>query len=101
MSDSQPPPTPSTSQIAPDGQPQEPQSHAAGVEQGPPVPAAEDRSELLQRARSFLTSPQVLHEDLAAKRRFLLEKGLDDAEVESLLREMVRGPEPCSPARVP
>ncbi|KIP12749.1 hypothetical protein PHLGIDRAFT_97395 [Phlebiopsis gigantea 11061_1 CR5-6] len=98
MSDSHSSSTPSTSQTATGEQPQEPQSQSAGDGQGAPVPAAEDRSELLQRARAFLTSPQVLHEDLTAKRRFLLEKGLNDAEVESLLRDMPQ-PAPAIPPR--
>ena len=53
-------------------------------------PAPTERAELLQRARAFLTSPQVQHEDVAAKRRFLADKGLTDAEIESLLYEVVR-----------
>ena len=52
--------------------------------------ADEDRALLVARARQFLLSPQVQHEDLTAKRRFLLEKGLNDAEVEALLRDVVR-----------
>jgi hypothetical protein len=48
------------------------------------------RSELLDRARHFLSSPQVIHQDHESKRRFLSEKGLSDEEVQLLLREMVR-----------
>ena len=55
-----------------------------------PSPAPTDRAELLQRARAFLTSPQVRHEDASAKRRFLAEKGLTDTEIEGLLYEVVR-----------
>ena len=51
-----------------------------------------DRSELLDRARHFLSSPQVIHQDYESKRRFLAEKGLDDGEIQLLLREMVRSP---------
>ena len=54
----------------------------------PPTPV--DRAELLQRARVFLTSPQVRHEDITAKRRFLADKGLTDVEVDGLLCEVVR-----------
>ena len=54
----------------------------------PPTPVY--RAELLQRARVFLTSPQVRHEDITAKRRFLADKGLTDVEVDGLLREVVR-----------
>lgn len=48
-----------------------------------------DRLELLGRARSFLASPQVAHQDLSIKRKFLTEKGLRDAEIDVLLRETV------------
>lgn len=87
---------------APQSQTQDPESSAAGAETAPQLtppqndpppsvaPAPEDRTELLQRARAFLSSPQVRHEDLTAKRRFLGEKGLSEDEIESLLREVVR-----------
>ena len=58
------------------------------VQSDPPPPT--DRTELIQRARAFLTSPQVRHEDASAKRRFLAEKGLTDTEIEGLLYEVVR-----------
>ncbi|KAI0650553.1 hypothetical protein C8Q79DRAFT_944226 [Trametes meyenii] len=64
----------------------------------PVAPVPEDRSVLLQRARAFLNSPQVRHEDLIAKRRFLTEKGLTNDEVEGLLRE-VPPPPPLLPPR--
>jgi hypothetical protein len=48
-----------------------------------------DRSELLGRARSFLASPQVAHQDVSIKRKFLTEKGLRDAEIDALLRDAV------------
>ncbi|KAF9491375.1 hypothetical protein BDN71DRAFT_1421783 [Pleurotus eryngii] len=51
-------------------------------------PITEDRSELLSRARGFLTSPQIYAQDLHAKRRFLAEKGLRDTEIDTLLREL-------------
>jgi len=54
-----------------------------------------NRSELLGRARHFLSSPQVSHQDYESKRRFLAEKGLSNDEVQLLLREMVRFA--CSP----
>jgi hypothetical protein len=50
---------------------------------------AQDRSELYSRARSFLLSPQVIHQDVPAKRRFLVEKGLTDEEIGRLLLEAV------------
>ncbi|KAK2466070.1 hypothetical protein APHAL10511_001712 [Amanita phalloides] len=46
-----------------------------------------DRSQLLERARMFLASPQVIYQDTSTKRKFLEEKGLQDAEIESLLRQ--------------
>ena len=56
-----------------------------------PTPApTPDRSELLDRARHFLGSPQVTHQDYESKRRFLAEKGLEDGEIQLLLSEMVR-----------
>ena len=55
----------------------------------PPQPTIPNRSDLIQKARSFLQSPQVRAEDYAAKRRFLSEKGLNDVEIDSLLQETV------------
>lgn len=49
----------------------------------------EDRSDLLAKARSFLASPQVQNQDVNAKRAFLVEKGLNDTEIEELLRTIV------------
>jgi Pex14 N-terminal domain len=49
----------------------------------------EDRSDLLAKARSFLASPQVQHQDVNAKRAFLVEKGLNDTEITELLRTIV------------
>ena len=54
------------------------------------VPASvEDRPQLIARARAFLTSPAVQYQDIHAKRRFLLDKGLSEPEIEAMLREMV------------
>ncbi|KAG5648864.1 alpha-1,4-glucan branching enzyme [Asterophora parasitica] len=50
--------------------------------------AVPDRSELLARARGFLQSPQIVQQDIMAKRSFLEEKGLNDVEIDSLLREL-------------
>ena len=55
-----------------------------------PTTPVSNRSELLDRARLFLNSPQVIHQDHESKRRFLTEKGLTDGEIQLLLREMVR-----------
>ncbi|EJF62407.1 hypothetical protein BD309DRAFT_877577 [Dichomitus squalens] len=64
-------------------------------------PAPTERAELLQRARAFLVSPQVKHEDSAAKRRFLADKGLTDAEIESLLYEVPPPAPPLPPRTYP
>ncbi|KZP20165.1 hypothetical protein FIBSPDRAFT_919935 [Athelia psychrophila] len=57
-----------------------------------PAPATTDhpesRAALIERAKLFLVSPQIRHEDLAAKRRFLVEKGLSDDEIGGLLQEL-------------
>jgi hypothetical protein len=50
----------------------------------------ENRAELLTKARAFLHQPQIQREDAHSKRRFLAEKGLSDAEIEDLMRELVR-----------
>lgn len=60
-------------------------------------PSTPDRSELLIRARHFLSSPQVIDQDHESKRRFLVEKGLTDGEIQLLLREMVRLLHTCHP----
>ncbi|KAI0082349.1 hypothetical protein K474DRAFT_500649 [Panus rudis PR-1116 ss-1] len=48
---------------------------------------ASNRHELLQRARAFLQSSQIVHEEDVAKRRFLIEKGLNEQEINFLLQE--------------
>ena len=55
-----------------------------------PPDIVQDRTELLTRARLFLNSPQILYQDATAKRNFLLDKGLNEPEIERLLRELVR-----------
>ena len=75
-------------------------SSASQVENAPNNTSAElpasspvivdNRITLIEHARNFLNSPRIVHEDFAAKRRFLTEKGLSDAEIEGLLRELVR-----------
>ena len=49
-----------------------------------------NREHLLDRARSFLVSPQVQNQDLPSKRAFLREKGLSEVEIENLLHTLVR-----------
>ena len=75
-------------------------SSASQVENAPTNASAElpasspvivdNRTTLIEHARNFLNSPRIVHEDFAAKRRFLTEKGLSDVEIEGLLRELVR-----------
>lgn len=60
------------------------------VQEVSPAVAPADRAELLTRARTFLTSPQVRLQDSDAKRTFLAEKGLTPSEIDQLLRELVR-----------
>ncbi|KAF9226684.1 hypothetical protein BS17DRAFT_775967 [Gyrodon lividus] len=60
------------------------------------IPTA--RTELLTRARAFLTSPQIRLQDSDAKRDFLAEKGLTMSEVDQLLREL---PPPVPPRAYP
>lgn len=77
--------------MPPTASPQTP-PEAQGVEQQTesnqsPV---KSRANLIARARSFLASPQVRHQDLVAKRAFLVEKGLSDLEIEKLLFNIVR-----------
>ena len=63
--------------------------HASSSSSPTPTPTP-NRAELLDRARHFLGSPQVIHQDYESKRRFLTEKGLEDGEIQLLLSEMVR-----------
>ncbi|KAG6821519.1 hypothetical protein H0H93_000028 [Arthromyces matolae] len=57
-----------------------------------------DRTELLSRARGFLHSPQIMQQDALAKRQFLVEKGLNELEIDGLLRE-IPPPRPSVPPR--
>lgn len=54
-----------------------------------PPSANDNRTELVERARGFLSSPQIRYEGVAAKRHFLADKGLSDAEIADLIRETV------------
>ncbi|PPQ63409.1 hypothetical protein CVT24_004919 [Panaeolus cyanescens] len=78
--------------VVPQAQPEAP-SQPAPPAQTSPTPAsaptltpAENRAELLSKARAFLASPQVQHQDIAAKRRFLIEKGLNGTDIDNLLQ---------------
>ncbi|KAJ6628911.1 hypothetical protein B0H10DRAFT_104330 [Mycena sp. CBHHK59/15] len=53
-----------------------------------PSPEPENRAELLSKARAFLHQPQIQREDVFAKRRFLAEKGLNETEIQGLMREL-------------
>ncbi|EIM88599.1 uncharacterized protein STEHIDRAFT_167855 [Stereum hirsutum FP-91666 SS1] len=53
----------------------------------PSVDNADNRAVLIERARGFLSSPQIRYEGVAAKRHFLADKGLSDAEIADLIRE--------------
>lgn len=53
-----------------------------------PTPPS-DRTELLSRARTFLSAPEIRSQDPDAKRAFLGEKGLTSGEIDLLLRELV------------
>lgn len=54
-----------------------------------PQPTHVDRTDLVEKARTFLLSPQVRLEDNTAKRKFLVEKGLTEQEIIGLLQESV------------
>ncbi|KJA29926.1 hypothetical protein HYPSUDRAFT_126070 [Hypholoma sublateritium FD-334 SS-4] len=62
---------------------------------------APNREQLLDRARSFLVSPQVQNQDLPAKRAFLREKGLSEAEIEKLLHTLPLNPPSIPPRTYP
>ncbi|KAF5387839.1 hypothetical protein D9615_000605 [Tricholomella constricta] len=69
-------------------QPLTPEGRQDTLTTPPPTAVVSDRSELLSRARVFLQSPQILHQDTLAKRSFLAEKGLNEMEIDGLLREL-------------
>ncbi|KAL0949284.1 hypothetical protein HGRIS_009361 [Hohenbuehelia grisea] len=84
-------PTPSPSQTTPSDGPPPPTATNADFPSPPqhqPMQGGESRDELLSRAWTFLLSPQIRYQDVPAKRRFLAEKGLTDAEIDGLLREL-------------
>jgi len=55
----------------------------------PPSQNHATRNELITRARAFLSSLQVQHQDTESKRAFLREKGLTEADIDDLLRSLV------------
>lgn len=48
-----------------------------------------DRASLVEKGRAFLTSGNVRNEDIAAKKRLLAEKGLNEGEVDMLVQQLV------------
>jgi hypothetical protein len=48
-----------------------------------------ERGDLLAKARAFLQSPAAISQDVAARREFLKEKGLDSEDIENLISECV------------
>lgn len=56
----------------------------------PSTTSSNDRTALLERARTFLTSSQVRAQDAAEQRAFLHEKGLDEKEIAQALADVVR-----------
>jgi Pex14 N-terminal domain len=63
----------------------------ASAKDVPSAPGTTDRGELIAQAHAFLVSPQIQYQDVAAKRVFLKDKGLNDIEIDGLLREHVCG----------
>ncbi|KAI6137755.1 hypothetical protein BKA82DRAFT_3553619 [Pisolithus tinctorius] len=74
-----------------DAQPIQPQTTSA-------TSAPSDRIELVSRARTFLSAPEIRSQDLDAKATFLSEKGLTSNEINRLLREL---PPPIPPRTYP
>ncbi|KAI6130323.1 hypothetical protein EDD16DRAFT_1515507 [Pisolithus croceorrhizus] len=62
------------------------------------APTSSDRTELISRARTFLSAPEIRSQDLDAKATFLSEKGLSKSEIDHLLREL---PPPIPPRTYP
>ncbi|KAG7449418.1 uncharacterized protein BT62DRAFT_964598 [Guyanagaster necrorhizus] len=54
----------------------------------PAMSSVDERAQLVSRARSFLRSPSTQQQDIFSKRKFLLDKGLNEVEIEGLLREL-------------
>ncbi|KAJ6538536.1 hypothetical protein DFH09DRAFT_78570 [Mycena vulgaris] len=82
-----PEPTP-TSPDVPETVPPNLEAETSSVSSSPNPPELENRADLLAKARAFLHQPQIQREDDLAKRRFLVEKGLNETEIQGLMREM-------------
>ncbi|KAJ7167461.1 hypothetical protein C8R46DRAFT_250404 [Mycena filopes] len=88
MADEVAPPASLASPAASDPAPDVPPGAPTNSNTDAPIPPAQpDRGDLLTKARAFLQQPQIQHEDAISKRRFLAEKGLNDGEIEGLMRE--------------
>jgi hypothetical protein len=73
-----------------EGKPPSPAPSQGGESVNPPsTTSGEDRAALLERARTFLASPQVRSQEAVEQRAFLREKGLDENEVTQVLAEVV------------
>lgn len=58
-----------------------------------------NRSELIAKARTFLSTPHIRSQDDTSKHAFLVEKGLTQDEIHSLLREIVGDQASVYPSR--
>jgi Pex14 N-terminal domain len=47
--------------------------------------AGKQQPELIDKARSFLASPEIMSADIAAKKDFLKSKGLREQEIDQLM----------------
>jgi hypothetical protein len=58
-----------------------------------------NRPELIAKARTFLSTPHIRSQDDISKHAFLVEKGLTQDEIHSLLREIVSDQAGVYPSR--
>ncbi|TEB30059.1 hypothetical protein FA13DRAFT_1764573 [Coprinellus micaceus] len=65
----------------------------------PSAPSTQSRDELISRARAFLHSPQIQNQDVFVQRRFLVEKGLSETEINGLLSQASAPKLPAIPPR--
>jgi hypothetical protein len=79
------PSSPSSSQAPPSDTHQPPRQPAEEILDTSPL----SRTDLVNKARSFLFSPSVISENAESKRKFLQEKGLTPGEIEMLMVEVV------------
>jgi len=60
-----------------------------GESSSKPGKPVNDRTQLVEKARAFLLSPDIRHESSENKRKFLEEKGLSGDEIDILIQEIV------------